>query len=268
MKKNVYLVFLFLFFSSCTYYLGPNKWANRFEQNTKQQKSINLNTLSQEEIEDNISMFKEQLEDFSNRNHVIWSEKYGDTVLNPRVIFVKLLLKKEVFQVNTDILKFKAWGTTGTSGLVNPKGDYDFNEILWTKILWYFNDQPEILLPQVAQHIIDYLIIDNGSEPEHKAPNTLGLLRETENHILMKETSRYLKNQWLFEHGYTAAEYNNKLNGMDEFFIHHLEEMNTTGFFEFNANPYISLTFEALHVIYNYVDNDEIQKLCKQIMDN
>jgi len=255
-----------LFFHSCTYYLGPNKWAKRFHKEEVLLLKNNV-ALSPTQIDNNIQLFQNEILALANNPHIKYDEKYEDTVLVPRVIFAKLLMGKDVYQVNADILKFKAWGTTGTSGLVNPHGDYDFNQILFANILWYFDNQPKVLLPQTAAHIVNHLIIDNGSEPELKAPNTLGILRETENHILMKEMSRYLKNQWLFTHGYPEDKYNNKKNGMEDFFIHHLTEMLQTGFYEFNANPYISLTFEALHVFYNHASSSELQSLCKQIMD-
>lgn len=265
MKHFILFLFTSLFLTSCTYYIGPNRWANKFDKSEINLPNFNTTKINLS-IEEKVSLFENELQKYADYNHITWDSKFNDTLINPRIVFAKLLIEKDVFQINIDILNYKAWGSTGTSGLVNPYGDYDFAENLWTYLVWYFKNQPDILLPQTAKHIIDHLIIDNGNEPEKRAPNTLGFLRETENHILMKETSRYLKNQWLFEQ-YNNPKNNNKTNGMEDFMIHHLEEILKTGFYEFNSNPYISYTFEALHVLYNYTASPKIESLCKQIMD-
>lgn len=251
--------------ASCTYYIGPNKWARKFSSQEKVI-SFNNNVLSKSEQINNLNLFAKEIEHYAQLNSIVWSGKFMDTIINPRVVYAKLLSRKDIFEVNAEIVKFKAWGTTGTSGKLNPKGDYDFSEIQWANIIWYFEDEPEILFPQTAKYIVDNLIIDNGNIPELKAPNTLGFLRETENHILMKETSRYLKNQWLYKKE-KNAKFNNTKNGMEEFMLKHLKELLKTGFYEFNANPYISYTFEALHVLYNHAESEEIKSLCKQIID-
>jgi len=220
-----------------------------------------------ESLDSNQKLFliSESLGNYAKQDIHEWSEKFDDTILNPRVIFAKLLMGVNPIYLNEAILKCRAWGTTGTSSQLNKKGDYDFSQIQWVNLLYYFKDKPEIVFPNTAQHIIDALIIDNGSKPTLKAPNIWGLIRETENHILMKETSRYLKNQWLYEQN-GLVKFNNAQNGMEAFLIKHLKTMYQTGFFEFNANPYISYTLEALHILHSYTNNQEIQDLSAQVI--
>ncbi|MEZ4916710.1 MAG: hypothetical protein R2836_06955 [Chitinophagales bacterium] len=265
--KTTYLILFFylLHFSSCTYYLGPNKWEKTFPKEANIFPTQNYNTLKN--AINPVDFLGSELADFSNKNYIIYSDKFKDTILDVRVVFANLLLGKNIEQINADIQKFKAWGTTGTSSILNKKGDYDFSEIQWINIVYYFKDKPEILHPATARHIINHLIIDNGFKPKIKAPKTLGIIRETENHILMKETSRYLKNQWIFTLQNHDEKYDNSKNGMDDFLIHHLQEMLKTGFFEFNANPYISYTIEALLILREHTDNTEIKNLCTKILD-
>lgn len=264
MTRITILILLAGILNSCTYYLGPNRWAKSFPespvvipQNTD--KSV-YDYSSYQVIEES------DLRQMADKQLKSYSTKYSDTTINPRTIIAKLLLKQDVEEVNQTIMEFEAWGTTGTSHKLNKIGDYDFREILFTHIVWLFKNRPDLLYPNTARHIIDKLIIDNGSKPTLKAPKVMGLIRETENHILMKETSRYLKNQWLFEL-YPTAEYDNELNGMRDFLVHHLEEMVQTGFFEFNANPYISFTMEALHVLHTHAADPTIKALSKKVMD-
>ena len=263
-KIILVLSLISILLSSCTYYLGPNRWEHSFSEKQFLVPSLaNKSTLSQEE---QLELLGPALSSYADQNIHEWSQKFQDTILNTRVIFAKLLLQKDVDELNRAIQNAKAWGSTGTSSKLNKYGDYDFSEIQWVNILYYFQDAPEVLFPTTAKHIVDHLIIDNGAKPSLKAPNTLGLIRETENHILMKEGSRYLKNQWLYDQ-YGKEENNNAKNGLEKFLIAHLESMVKTGFFEFNANPYISYTLEAIHIIHSYSKNEEIKTLSANILN-
>ena len=266
MSRIVYMFLLLIVsFSSCTYYLGPNKWAKRFpETPVVFPEKVKKQALTQQE---KMELGTDLFEHWANKKYIGHSNKHDCETIRVRPLLARLLLEKDIEQVNDDILKFEAWGTTGTSSKLNPKGDYDFTEIHWANLLWQFADKPNLLYPKTQEHIIHKLIIDNGSKPDKKAPKTLGLIRETENHILMKETSRYLKNQWLFIYSGQNPENDNTLNGMEAFLIEHLEEMLKTGFYEFNANPYMSFTLEALHVLHDHAHSNEVKHLTKQILD-
>lgn len=264
MKRIVLLSILSTFLFSCTYYLGPNRWAKSFPDDPV----IVPHELATEKMPSDMAYLldQEDLMSVAQRKLTSYSTKYGDTTLDARVVFAKLLLKQDIPLVNQTIMQYEAWGTTGTSHKLNKIGDYDFRQIIFVDIIGLFKDSPETLYPETVDHMINHLIIDNGNKVAHKAPKLMGLVRETENHILMKETSRYLKNQWLFEK-YKTSEYNNEVNGMKAFMVEHLKEMIKTGFFEFNANPYISFTLEALHVLHKHTNDEEIKMLSKQVMD-
>lgn len=253
-----------IFLSSCTYYLGPNRWEHRFVDESYEIPDL---VLSQKIVQSKeFKLAPNLLQNEAKKELVNYSSKFNDTILNVRVALANFLLEQDIEIVNQQIQSIEAWGTTGTSSQFNKKGDYDFSQFIFVHLVWYFKDRPDILFPETAAHIMKYLVIDNGSKAKTKAPNTLGLIRETENHILMKEASRYLKNQWLFEQT-QEEQYNNTTNGMSNFLLKHLGGIKKTGFFEFNANPYISYTFEALNVLNNHARDEEIRVLCKKIMD-
>lgn len=164
----------------------------------------------------------------------------------PRILLAKLLLKKDIAETNDLILKLKVWGITGSSWALNKKGDYDFTIMPLTTILFLFGDKPELLYPATKAYLLNTLLSEEGDRFRNKAPRTLGMAPETENHILMTEGSRYLKNRWIMLHGNTGALYNNIDNGMEAKLMAFLEQMKTVGLYEFNSLPYIGYTITAL----------------------
>ena len=151
-------------------------------------------------------------------------------------------------------------GRSGTSSFTNKKGDYDFTEIILCSLLYMFGDQPELLYPETRDHLLNHLMIDVGNKSRTRAPRTLGIVGETENHVLMTETSRYLKNQWIFTHGNPDPQYDNNRNGLETFLSNYLEEMAKTGFFEFNSDPYMGYTLTALLTLHAWADSDLLKK--------
>ena len=91
-------------------------------------------------------------------------------------------------------------------------------------------------------------------------------LEDTENHILMTEGSRYLKNQWLRNHGNNCAKYDNKTNGVEEKLKQYLEEIYTYGFYEYNSSPYLGYTYCALLNLSEFASGD-IQSLAIKLLD-
>ena len=148
----------------------------------------------------------------------------------PRVLLAKFFMKKDIEKTNDLVTKLKVWGITGSSWALNKKGDYDFTITPLTTILYLFGDQPELLYPATKDYLLNTLLSEDGNHFRYKAPKTLGIVDETENHILMTEGCRYLKNRWIMLHGNTTAYYNNVENGMEAKMLTFLENMKTGGF--------------------------------------
>lgn len=164
----------------------------------------------------------------------------------PRVLLAKLLLKKDISETNDLITKLKVWGVSGSSWALNKKGDYDFTITPLTTILYMFGDQPKLLYPATKNYLLNILLSEAGNKFRYKAPKTFGIFDETENHILMTEGSRYLKNRWIMLHGNSSTKYNNINNGMEGKLLAFLEQIKTGGLYEFNSLPYIGYTITAL----------------------
>lgn len=184
-----------------------------------------------------------------------------------RTVYAKLTMNQDIEAVNKYLMESQVVGNSGSSGFLNPKGDYDFREISYAGILWMFGNDPAKLYPETVQHIVCDLLIECGGKPKLRTPHTLKLMRDTENHILMTEISRYLRNQWIFEHTSQEPDYDNKANGLEEWMVDHLNTMLQTGAYEFNANPYMGYTLSALLTLQGFAHSDTVKALTTQILD-
>lgn len=80
---------------------------------------------------------------------------------------------------------------------------------------------------------------------------------ETESHLLMIESTRYLVNQLPFERTGDEA-YKNRTNGLTDWLLSHLQTFAKHDFLEFNSRPYSRLT---MHAIMNFYEFDRDRAL-------
>ena len=169
-------------------------------------------------------------------------------------------------EANQVILSLQPWGVAGTSGWQNPKGDYDFEEAVYTTLLWLFGGDSAVLAPEARDHVLNVLLTEEGGAFRTTAPHTFGLVEETENHVLMTEGSRYLKNRWLSLHGMASPRFDNEANGMEAKMIARLGKMRTAGFHEFNSQPYIGYTILGLLNLEAFA-SDEVRAAARDDLD-
>jgi hypothetical protein len=196
----------------------------------------------------------------------------GGRRFQPRVALAKLHEGVYIKEVNDAIRTTKAWKDSGSTWVFHPSGDYDFDETDIVEILFLFADRPDRLYPETARHIVDNLLIEDGAAPHEYAPLTCGLAPETENHILMREGARHLRNQWRFEYG-TPEEranplYDNARNGHAKWLVGHLQELINAGFYEFNSMPYLSFTLRALLNLEAFPKNPEVRNGARRLLDS
>lgn len=156
----------------------------------------------------------------------------------PRIVLGKLTVGKDVDDVNTYLRAATPWAGIGSTWGLRPNGDYDFSLPPLTAILYLFGDRPDLLYPETPDHLLGVLLNQEGEGFRVTVPGSLHLVQETENHILMTEGSRYLKNQWLREHGSAEPHYDNRLNGLESRLVSSIGELELAGPYEFNSNPY------------------------------
>lgn len=189
--------------------------------------------------------------------------KKGNTT---RILLARLLLKKNIPEVNEIMQKMTVWGNCGSSWSMNPKGDYDFPLTILTTIFWKFGEQPDLIYPETKSHLLNVLLSEEGDNFSYTVPKTLGLVKETENHILMTEGSRYLKNRWIRLHGNSDSRYNNAENGIEEKLLLFLEEIKANGLYEFNSIPYLGYTITALLNLEAFA-SEKVRKTSREVLD-
>lgn len=190
---------------------------------------------------------------WADRDFLDWQVE--GKVLMPRILLAKLAANKDVSEVNDYLLATRVRGSVGSTSLFHPEGDYDFTLAGLCLLLFSFGDSPDRLYPQTTAHIVHELMTESGGTPVEFTPRLLGLpLRDTENHILMTEGSRYLKNQWLRLHGSDNPIHDNQANGLEAFLLAHLQRMQRAGFHEYNSRPYIGYTLTALLNLQSFAD--------------
>ena len=182
---------------------------------------------------------------WSQREIKDWADDGKVTI--PRILIGKLATHTDVTFVNQYLQEREVRGTVGSTGPFHKTGDYDFTLAGLSLLLHSFGDNPELLHPESVEHIVEVLMTQEGGDPIIWTPRVLGLpLRDTENHILMTEGSRYLKNRWNALHGDDAARYDNATNGLEAYLHEFLHEIERAGFHEYNSRPYQGYTMTAL----------------------
>jgi hypothetical protein len=187
-------------------------------------------------------------------------------VTAPRVVMARLALGQELDETNAYLQAQVPWGRSGSTWKLHPEGDYDFTLAALTTILYLYGDTPDVLYPETQAHLLDTLLIEEGGTPRTGVPRTLGLVRETENHLLMTEGSRYLKNRWLMFHGSKSAHHDNRRNGMEAWMLTMLEGLAETGLYEFNSIPYMGYTLTALMNLEAF-GSEEVRAAARKVLD-
>ncbi len=107
-------------------------------------------------------------------------------------------------------------------------GDYDFTLRGLIPIVYQFKDKPWILSPAAYKRLVDVILDQKGDQPLTEfSLGICGEHGETENHILMTESSRYLTNQLYLQELQASGKYDwhydNARNGMTTWMLNHLQ---------------------------------------------
>jgi hypothetical protein len=254
-KLHPLLLSLLFLLPSCSYYFGT---AWRIKPDKSRQISAEK-TFSNPKPDTGNYIIKH----WANRPLPDWKTK--GKVDAPRVMLAKLLTGKDLDSVNQYLTGKTPWGKNGSDWAFNKHGDYDFSEVPLSAIQQLFGDGP-LLKDSAKQTLLRVLLTHCGNKTSERTPG-LRIMRETENHILMGETSRYLKNQWLHEHGDTTLVRDNDRNGLNQWWWACLQQKLDKGFFEFNANPYSSYSVTALLTFHTFCHNAELKRKCADVLD-
>ena len=204
------------------------------------------------------------LDGWTSKTPQDWKPNEKVNLKNSRIAISCLLEGKRIQEINNYLMNQKAVGHPGSPWLLYPLGDYDFTAMAFTALLYLFGEKPELLYPKTREHLLNNILTIEGDEFRRNVGYMF--LEDSENHILMTEGSRFLKNQWLMKHGNTDPKYDNKINGVSKKLKIFLEEIETYGFYEFNSAPYLGYTYCALLNLYEFASGD-IRDLAGKLLD-
>ena len=125
--------------------------------------------------------------------------------------------------------------------------------------------------------------VSGGADKVHTVTHVCGkqlwlpfLPGETENHILMIETARFLTNQLLLLPNPHVSppstppyivDYDNAKNGMREWMLQYLQQFLQNDMWEFNSRIYARLVPVALQNLYEFSSDPDVSKAARMVLD-
>jgi len=192
-------------------------------------------------------------------------------VAYPNIALAKLAADKDIENVNESLVNADAYSGVGSHVPILRDGDYDFSLFILTAIAHEFWNTPQ-LATSTKVHLAKNLLNQEG--PVETPEYIYGYFPETENHVLMTEISRYLKNQLVTSEGmqYRSRElpksaYNNETNGVKEFLLEYMKEILSTNFDEYNSKPYEVYTLSSVQTLYEYATDPEMKTAAQNVLD-
>ena len=188
----------------------------------------------------------------------------------------RMVQKTDLDAVSENLLRedFHPWNS-GTDiaiagSICKRTGDYDFVLMGLIKMAYLDERAGQTLLSPAARFKLRHELLSEKGNKHHirfalrNCPPIK--IKDSENHILMTEISRYLTNQLLFkENG--EAQYDNEKNGFNKFLLNHLSEFLRKDFDELNSRPYQAFTLIALGNLYSYAENEQVKTLSQMLLD-
>ena len=152
-------------------------------------------------------------------------------------------------------------------------GDYDFVYATMIRLAAKFWNDSEKLWPKTREKLVEQLITVSGAEHQLKVKlGICGWFDETENHIMLTESTRYLNNQLLtklaIERGQTPKpEWNNEANGFNRWLVDHMEQFLKHDFFEYNSKPYQTIMIRPFYNLYDFAEDPGVKKMAGDVLN-
>ena len=160
------------------------------------------------------------------------------------------------------------------NGLVGTKGasterDYDMAIKGLMVLLYRYREQ---LGQDLVTFIMNDLLPDSlvGGHPPETEIVEFSFLNidapETENHLLMIESSRYLINQLRFDQTRDRM-FDNRVNGLTQWLLGFMRTILCHDFLEFNARPYQRLALHPLVNLHEFARDEPIRRAARMVLD-
>src|SRR5262249_32087956 len=140
----------------------------------------------------------------------------------------------------------------GILELKSQAGDYDMRLVKYLRVYHLFGND---LTNDARNHMVYMLFTTKGGADQRQDYfHVTGLptpIPETENHIWMTESSRYLVNNILFDKT-GDPKFDNDKNGMTDWVLEGLRGFLVDDFYEFNSRPYAPLIYGAIQNLADF----------------
>lgn len=177
----------------------------------------------------------------------------------------------------------KPLGFIGTS-LPMPgydEGDFDMSLLNCSSLLGLFQDDRLLLTDTVLVHLVKNVVRTWGQAPKAHFEVVFVSVPETENHLFMIESTRFLTNQLIWENrrglrsmsvladSLRAArvEIDNSDGRLKRLLLKMMQQAMRKGFFEFNAQIYQRFTLHALDNLYTFAHDAAIAEGAACLLD-
>src|SRR5262249_33753826 len=141
-------------------------------------------------------------------------------------------------------------------------GEYDVALSGYIPIVYRFGN---ILPTDVYEHIVNDLLNKRGPlDPGDFSVDVV--IPETENHLNMIESARYLTNDLLYRRT-RDPQYDNMSNGLRKWWLQRLHHVLQTDFIEYNARPYQSYTMRAIQNLYSFAQDQQMKTAAEMVLN-
>ncbi|WP_223643627.1 hypothetical protein, partial [Planococcus sp. 4-30] len=152
---------------------------------------------------------------------------------------------------------------------LNRQGDYDMALKGLMVIIYRYR---HFLTDYDLRLILDKFVPAEISGPHNPVHESFKLLPteeipETENHLLMINSTKYLVNQLLFDETGDESYDNTNRNGLTKWLLDYMHTIAKYDFLEFNSRPYQRLTLHAILNLYEFARDESIRTAAQILLD-
>jgi hypothetical protein len=161
------------------------------------------------------------------------------------------------------------------------QGDFDMTLLGAVSMLWLFQDDRLLLTDATLIHLVEQVVGLWGQDPKASFEVFFLSVPETENHLFMTESTRFLTNQLIWENPRRLPEFaalrdslekrgqvlDNGKGSLRRLLLKVMHQAMRKGFFEFNAQIYQRFTIHALDNLYSFSHDSSVSQGAGCLLD-
>lgn len=197
--------------------------------------------------------------------------------------------KEQQRQVGLALQAYVVGGNIGPLGFIGTslpvpgydQGDFDMSLLGCSSLLGLFIEDPLLLTDATLIHLLQKVVRTWGQIPKAYFDVLFVSVPETENHLFMTESTRFLTNQILYENSRHLTKLktlrdslvsagfvlDNQEGMLKQLLLKAMQKSMCKGFFEFNAQIYQRFTIHALDNLYSFAHDSAINNGAACLLD-